>query len=213
MVGRKFIPNYRLANNSPPLHVAAMASAMAELRSLSFHTPSRSAILPPSAKNVTTRLNSSFSQSKSILSNCKLVARNGAIKLVPKALPEALLFDCDGVLVDTERDGHRVCFNKAFAEQGVPVNWDEEFFGTILDIGIGKKRIANYFDAYGWPESVGDESQREEFVTALHKRKTAFFVEMVEAGELSLRPGVTTLIDEALAKGVKVATGFFLDYV
>lgn len=187
-----------------------MASAMAELHS--FHTLCRSAILPSSA-NVTTRLNSSFLKSKTILSNCKLVARNGAIKLVPKALPEALLFDCDGVLVDTERDGHRVCFNKAFEEQGVAVNWDEEFFGTILDIGIGKKRIANYFDVYGWPESVVSDSQREDFVAALHKRKTALFVDMVESGQLLLRPGVTTLIDEALAKGVKVATNFFLDYV
>jgi hypothetical protein len=34
------------------------------------------------------------------------------------ARPDALLFDCDGVLVDTEKDGHRVAFNKAFAERG-----------------------------------------------------------------------------------------------
>lgn len=31
-------------------------------------------------------------------------------------LPAALLFDCDGVLVDTERDGHRISFNETFAE-------------------------------------------------------------------------------------------------
>lgn len=34
------------------------------------------------------------------------------------ALPEALLFDCDGVLVDTERDGHRISFNQAFKKMG-----------------------------------------------------------------------------------------------
>lgn len=30
----------------------------------------------------------------------------------------ALLFDCDGVLADTERDGHRPAFNQAFKEKG-----------------------------------------------------------------------------------------------
>lgn len=29
-------------------------------------------------------------------------------------LPQALIFDCDGVLADTERDGHRPAFNAAF---------------------------------------------------------------------------------------------------
>jgi beta-phosphoglucomutase-like phosphatase (HAD superfamily) len=32
--------------------------------------------------------------------------------------PDALLFDCDGVLVDTEKDGHRVSFNMAFRMKG-----------------------------------------------------------------------------------------------
>lgn len=32
------------------------------------------------------------------------------------ALPSALLFDCDGVLVDTEKDGHRISFNDTFNE-------------------------------------------------------------------------------------------------
>jgi len=31
-------------------------------------------------------------------------------------LPSALLFDCDGVLVDTEKDGHRISFNDTFQE-------------------------------------------------------------------------------------------------
>lgn len=185
--------------------VAAMATAMAESL-YSFHSLCRPATIVPSASNSFIE-RSSFFHSKRILSNCKLVAACRSTKLqVPKVLPDALLFDCDGVLVDTERDGHRVCFNKAFEEQGVAVNWDVEFFGTILDVGIGKERIAHYFDAVGWPPETVDfsESQREDFVAGLHKRKTAFFIDMVESGQLPLRPGVTTLIDEALANGVKV---------
>ena len=33
---------------------------------------------------------------------------------------EALLWDVDGTLAETERDGHRVAFNLAFAEAGLP---------------------------------------------------------------------------------------------
>ena len=33
--------------------------------------------------------------------------------------PEAILFDCDGVLCETERDGHRTTFNMTFKEQGL----------------------------------------------------------------------------------------------
>ncbi len=32
--------------------------------------------------------------------------------------PQALLLDMDGTIVDTEPDGHRVSFNKAFAAKG-----------------------------------------------------------------------------------------------
>ncbi len=44
---------------------------------------------------------------------------------------EALIFDCDGVLVDTERDGHRVAFNQAFAKKGLNIEWDMHLYGDI----------------------------------------------------------------------------------
>ena len=49
--------------------------------------------------------------------------------------PEALLFDCDGVLCETERDGHRVTFNKTFKENGLDHEWDVELYGELLKIG------------------------------------------------------------------------------
>ena len=55
--------------------------------------------------------------------------------------PEALLFDCDGVLVDTEKDGHRVAFNLAFAEKGLDHVWDAELYGRLLETGGGKERM------------------------------------------------------------------------
>ncbi len=33
---------------------------------------------------------------------------------------EAVVFDVDGTLVDSERDGHRVAFNLAFEQAGLP---------------------------------------------------------------------------------------------
>ena len=63
----------------------------------------------------------------------------------------ALIFDCDGVLADTERDGHRPAFNQAFAEAGLDVVWDDEEYGRRLQIGGGKERIASLFDDAGEP--------------------------------------------------------------
>ncbi|KAG0626276.1 hypothetical protein M758_2G116000 [Ceratodon purpureus] len=141
------------------------------------------------------------------ISSCKVVAKHSTRTWrlrVAAALPDALLFDCDGVLVDTERDGHRVSFNKAFQEKGLQVTWDVELYGKLLEIGGGKERMTHYFDGVGWPEDV-PESERKAFVAGLHKRKTDLFMDLVESGELPLRPGVATLIDEALSQGVPVA--------
>src|ERR1035441_9638286 len=55
----------------------------------------------------------------------------------------ALIFDCDGVLADTERDGHRPAFNDTFAELGLPVRWSEEEYGVKLEIAGGKERMAS----------------------------------------------------------------------
>ncbi|CAI6009650.1 unnamed protein product [Closterium sp. NIES-65] len=122
------------------------------------------------------------------------------------SLPEALLFDCDGVLVDTERDGHRVSFNQAFEEKGLGVTWDVPLYGELLKIGGGKERMTHYFNQVGWPQAAPiDPSERAAFVAGLHKSKTALFMQLVETGALPLRPGVARLIDEALAAGVRVA--------
>ncbi|HEX5621474.1 MAG TPA: HAD-IA family hydrolase [Solirubrobacteraceae bacterium] len=104
----------------------------------------------------------------------------------------ALIFDCDGVLADTERDGHRPAFNQAFAEAGLDVVWDEAEYARRLQIGGGKERIASLFD---------DAEDRADEIRALHKRKTAIYKEIVEAGKLPARPGIARIVEEALAAG------------
>ena len=108
----------------------------------------------------------------------------------------ALIFDCDGVLADTERDGHRPAFNQAFAEAGLPWTWSEEEYGERLKIGGGKERIASMF-----PDPDG-EAER---IAALHKRKTAIYKEIVRSGRLPGRPGVARVVGEALDAGWTLA--------
>lgn len=69
---------------------------------------------------------------------------------------QALIFDCDGVLVDTERDGHRVAFNRAFAEAGLGTEWSVARYGELLTTGGGKERMRRHFDETGWPVAGGD---------------------------------------------------------
>merc|ERR1712113_413979 len=136
-----------------------------------------------------------------------LIVRAAAVS---QRLPEALLFDCDGVLVDTERDGHRVAFNQTFDEEFGPGKhvWDVELYGELLKIGGGKERMMAYFSSKESEEpfaSLKTDEERKEFLLKMHLRKTAIFMEMVESGQLPLRPGVKALVSEAIENDVKVA--------
>lgn len=114
----------------------------------------------------------------------------------------ALIFDCDGVLVDTERDGHRVAFNRAFARTGLAVEWDAPLYGKLLKVAGGKERMRHFFEENGWPPAAAD---RDEYIKDLHRLKTEIYMGIIEGGELPLRPGVARLVDEALAAGVTLA--------
>ncbi|MBD3378658.1 HAD-IA family hydrolase [candidate division KSB1 bacterium] len=114
----------------------------------------------------------------------------------------ALIFDCDGVLVDTERDGHRVAFNRAFAAKGLDASWSVQKYHELLQIAGGKERMKHYFDETGWPADVPD---RDAFIKELHKLKTDLFMHIIESGELTLRPGVARLVDEAIDQGLTLA--------
>ena len=107
----------------------------------------------------------------------------------------ALIFDCDGVLADTERDGHLPAFNAAFAEFDLPISWDEATYAEKLKIGGGKERIAS--------EMPGAEA--EDLIRQLHARKTQLFTARVAAGLLPGRPGIHRLVAEALGAGWTVA--------
>ena len=115
---------------------------------------------------------------------------------------DALIFDCDGVLVDTERDGHRVAFNAAFADIGLNLEWSVDRYGELLTTGGGKERMVRHFDETSWPDKYDDHA---ELIALLHKIKTERFTKLIESGALPLRPGIARLVDEALAVNLKIA--------
>ncbi len=115
---------------------------------------------------------------------------------------DALIFDCDGVLVDTERDGHRVAFNQAFDQAGIAAQWSIGEYAVWLEVGGGKERMRAYFNENGWPEGRHD---RDTLIKDLHTQKTSIFLKLIEGGQLPLRPGITRLIDEAIAAEIPIA--------
>ncbi|MEU4689207.1 HAD-IA family hydrolase [Actinoplanes sp. NPDC023714] len=112
----------------------------------------------------------------------------------------ALVFDCDGVLADTERHGHLPAFNATFARFGLPVRWSEREYGEKLRIGGGKERMATLFE-----EGIARSDDRTETLATWHRAKTAAFRALVAEGRLPARPGIARLIPEALRKGWTVA--------
>jgi HAD superfamily hydrolase (TIGR01509 family) len=118
-----------------------------------------------------------------------------------------LIFDCDGVLADTERDGHLPSFNQMFAEHDLPVRWTEEEYGRLLAIGGGKERLSTLLT----PEFVEkahlptDPDAQRDLIATWHRDKTSYYTALVAAGRLPGRPGVSRIVHEAAAAGWTLA--------
>jgi HAD superfamily hydrolase (TIGR01509 family) len=114
---------------------------------------------------------------------------------------KAFIFDQDGVIVDTEADGHRVAFNRTFAEFGLDVVWGVEEYHELLQVGGGKERMTHYLNTKGFGIDVTPDASAD-LIQRLHLRKTDVFIELIESGTLPLRPGVRRIMEEAVALGL-----------
>ncbi len=115
-------------------------------------------------------------------------------------MPRAIVWDVDGTLAETERDGHRVAFNEAFARHGLPWHWDEAHYGGLLRVAGGRERLVH--DLERRTEGPADAASRQELARALHQTKNRLYADIVLSGRIPLRPGVRELLAECHARGV-----------
>lgn len=115
---------------------------------------------------------------------------------------KAIIFDVDGTLADTE-DGHRLSFNKAFAECGLDWSWDVALYDKLLKVTGGKERIKYFVSDFltGFEKPADFDG----FVKNLHAVKTRHYTSMISEGGVPLRPGIKQLILDAHAAGITLA--------
>lgn len=116
---------------------------------------------------------------------------------------QALIFDIDGTMADTE-ELHRRSFNTAFQRAGLDWAWSRETYRELLTTTGGKERIARYIESL--PEFTS--AQRRALharIGEIHADKTRLYGGVVASGSLTLREGVKRLTAEAREAGCHLA--------
>jgi len=116
---------------------------------------------------------------------------------------EALIWDVDGTLAETERDGHRIAFNQAFVECGLPWHWDVPEYGRLLRVAGGFERLLAYMGER--QDAPLESAARERLARSIHACKNRHYATLVEQGGLEPRPGVRRLIEQCLSQHIMLA--------
>lgn len=112
----------------------------------------------------------------------------------------AVLWDVDGTMAETERDGHRIAFNRAFADAGLDWHWDVSRYGELLRVTGGRERILHDLQTRGDAPTLGDE--REALARRLHQAKNRHYADLLAREGMPLRPGVTEMLSEVRTQGL-----------
>lgn len=115
---------------------------------------------------------------------------------------KALVFDVDGTLAETE-ELHRIAFNAAFVNSGLPWHWDRKRYRELLKVSGGKERIRHFIEAEQLPQM--NRGDLVDFIAQLHRHKTSVYTQSVIDGKAALRPGVRRTIDTARSTGLRLA--------
>ena len=116
---------------------------------------------------------------------------------------QAVIWDVDGTLAETERDGHRVAFNAAFEQAGLPWRWVGAQYGRLLSVTRGFERLLH--DMQTRMDAPALAADRERLARALHASKNAAYARLVSEEGIALRPGVRALFDECAEAGIRMA--------
>jgi HAD superfamily hydrolase (TIGR01509 family) len=116
---------------------------------------------------------------------------------------KALIWDVDGTIAETERDGHLVAFNLAFEAMGLPWRWSADYYGPLLHVTGGRDRLLH--DMTQRPDAPASLSERVALAREIHLRKNALYAALVAQHAINPRPGVLRLMDEADAAGLRMA--------
>lgn len=108
---------------------------------------------------------------------------------------QAMFWDVDGTLADTEMDGHRPAFNRAFRELGLDWDWDRDAYQRLLAIPGGRQRMVFYAHERG-------EDLDDTLLDQLRACKQEHYLDQIGSGAVRLRPGVARLLDELQHAGV-----------
>ncbi|MDX8412663.1 MAG: HAD-IA family hydrolase [Mariprofundales bacterium] len=112
---------------------------------------------------------------------------------------DCIVFDVDGTLADTERDGHRVAFNMAFDDAGMARQWSVKTYGELLTVTGGKERIRRDIELGNMPQMEDAD------IAQLHATKTKYYEQLIADGAIPLRSGVMRLLEECFAAGITLA--------
>ncbi len=102
---------------------------------------------------------------------------------------EAVFWDVDGTIADTEMCGHRISFNLAFKDFDLDWKWSENEYLDLLKISGGLNRILHYRNAIH-----SDLSDSE--CTKIQLRKRHHYRILIKSGKIKVREGVLRLINE-----------------